>query len=103
MFIGYALDSNVSHFLIVNSEIGKIFNNTVIKGRDVYFENIFSFKSRVPSDPFCIPFASDIRSFSSSPPTDTEPRKSKRTKIHKNFREFFLPILLKVILAFLKK
>ena len=34
IFIGYALDSNINRFLVVNSEIGEISNNTIIEGRD---------------------------------------------------------------------
>ena len=49
IFIGYALDSNVNWFLVVNSEIREISNNTIIEARHVYFENIFPFKSRIPS------------------------------------------------------
>jgi len=64
---------------VVNSKIGKISNNTIIEGcRDVYFENIFSFKSRIPSDPSFTLFASDSSSSSFAPATDFESRKSKR-------------------------
>jgi len=63
IFIGYALESNV------HSEINEIFNTTIIEARDVYFENIFSFKSRIPSDHSCTPFTSDIPS-SSAPTAD---------------------------------
>ena len=53
IFMGYTLDSNVNRLLVVNSEISEIFNNTIIKARDVvYFENISSSKSRIPNDPF---------------------------------------------------
>ena len=44
---GYAPDSNVNRFLVVNSEISEISNNTIIEVRDiVYFENIYPFKFR---------------------------------------------------------
>ena len=100
MFVRYALHNNVSRFLVVNSEISEIFNNIIIEVRnDVYFENIFSFKSRVPSDTSCIlstsntSSTSDIPSFSSAPPTDTELKRSKRTKILRDFREDFFTYL----------
>ena len=34
VFIGYALDSNVNRFLVANSEISEISNNTINKARD---------------------------------------------------------------------
>ena len=46
IFIRYTLDSNINRFLVVNSEISKISNNTIIEAKDVvYFENIFPLKS----------------------------------------------------------
>ena len=42
IFIEYALDSNVNRFLVVNSEISEISNNTIIEVRDaIYFETSF--------------------------------------------------------------
>jgi len=65
MFIRYALDNNVSHFLVVNSEISEISNTTIIEGRDiVYFEKYLFFQTRVPSDSFSTPFTSDAPSSS---------------------------------------
>ena len=41
IFIGYALDSNASRLLVINSKISKISNNIVIESWDTtYFENI---------------------------------------------------------------
>jgi len=40
---------------VVNSEISEISNNTIIEARDVYFKNIFPFKSRIPNDPSSTP------------------------------------------------
>ena len=54
IFTGYALDSKVNQFLVVNSDISEISNNIIIEARNVYFENIFPFKSRIPSDPSCL-------------------------------------------------
>jgi len=68
IFIGYALDNNVNWFLVVNSKISEISNNTIIEAKNtVYFENIFPFKSRILSDPSCTPSTSDIPSSSSAP------------------------------------
>ena len=40
---------------MANSEISEISDNTIIEVRDdVYFENIFPFKSRIPSDLSCL-------------------------------------------------
>ena len=78
IFIGYALDNNVTQFLVVNSEISEISNNIIIEVRDaIYFENIFPFKLRIPSDPSCTPSAINISFFSYAPTTDFEPRRSK--------------------------
>jgi len=88
IFIGYALDSNVNRFLAV-SEI----SNTIIEVRDVvYFENIFPFKSRIPSDPSCTP-ASDISS-SYAPTTDFKPRRSKKSRTLTSFGEDFFTNLI---------
>ena len=90
VFIRYALDNNINYFLVVNSEIGEISNNIIIEAKDVvYFENIFPFKFRVPSDPSSNPSISDIPYSSSALPTDPRPRRSKRTETLRNFREDF--------------
>jgi len=86
VFIRYALGSNVNRFLVVNSDISKISKNTIIEGKDVYFEDIFPFKSRVPSDLSCNLSTSDIPSSSFAPPT--EPRGSKKIKTQKFQRRF---------------
>jgi len=92
IFIKYALDSNANRFLVVNSETSEIYN-TIIEVRDVYFEDIFPFKSRIPSDPSYIPSISDIPSSSSAPATDFESRRSKRTRTLTSFGEDFFTYL----------
>jgi len=48
IFIGYASDNNANKFLIINSEISGIANNTTVEARNAYyFENIFSYKTRL--------------------------------------------------------
>ena len=93
IFIGYA-HSNINRFLMINSEISEISNNTIIEVRDVvYFENIFPFKYRIPSDLSFTPSASDISSFSSAPTIDFEPRRSKRIRTLTFFGEDFYTYL----------
>ena len=100
IFIGYALDSNINRFLVVNSEISEISNNIIIEVRDaVYFENIFPLKSKIPSGPFITPSTSDILSSSSASTDDSEPRRSKRTRTLTSFSEDFFTYLVEVILA----
>jgi len=80
---------------VVNSEISEISNNTINEVRDVvYFENIFPFKSRLPSDPSCTLSAFAIPSSSSSPSIDSEPRRSKRTRTLTSFSEDFFTYLI---------
>ena len=48
VLIGYTLESNVNCFLVVNTEISKISNNTITEVRNVvYFENFFPVKFSV--------------------------------------------------------
>ena len=94
IFIGYVLDSNVNRFLVVNSKISDISNNTIIEVRDVvYFENIFPFKSRILSYPSCTLSASNIPSSSFALATDYEPRRSKRTRTLTSFGDDFFTYL----------
>jgi len=45
IFMEYALYSNVNRFLVVNSEISEISNNTTIEDRDVVYFEIFFLSS----------------------------------------------------------
>ena len=91
-------------FLVVNSDISEIPNNTIIEVRDVvYFENIFPFKSRILSDPSFTPFTFDIPSSSSAPLPYSEPKRRKRTRTLTFFSEDFFTILWKVILVPLRR
>ena len=79
---------------MVNSEINKISNNTIIESRDdVYFENIFAFKSRIRSEPSCTHSIYNISFSSSAPTTDFEPRRSKRIRTLTYFGEDFFTYL----------
>ena len=94
IFIRYVRDSNVNRFLVVNSEIIEISNNTIIEVRDaVYFENIFPFKSRISNDPSCTPSVFNIPSSSSAHVTISEPRRSKKTRTFTSFGEDFFTYL----------
>ena len=87
------MESGRYSFLVVNSEISEISNNTIIEARDdVYFENIFPLKSRIPSGPSITP-TSDIPSSSSAPNDDSKPRGSKRTRTLISFGEDFFTYL----------
>jgi len=89
IFIGNTLDSNVNGFLMINFEINEIYN-TIIKARDVvYFDNIFLFKSRIPSDPSNTPFTSDIPSSSLLPLLILNLEGAKKTMTHTSFGEDF--------------
>ena len=80
---------------MVNSEISEISNNTINEVRDVvYFENIFPFKSRLPSDPSFTLSASDIPSSSATSPTDSEPRRSKGSRTLTSFGKDFFTYLI---------
>ena len=80
--------------LVVNSGISEMSNSIIIETRDVvYFEEIFSFKSRIPSDLSCTSFAYDIPSSSSTPTTDFEPREEKELGLSYLSVKIYLPIL----------
>ena len=91
IFIRYASDSNANRFLIINSEISDIANNTIVKSRDVrYFENIFPCKTRLNTN---VNEDNVAPSFSQSKPleeeTQAESRKSERTRIEKVHEDFY--------------
>lgn len=45
IFVGYFSKSNINRFLVANSVMNDISNNTLIKARDaIYFENVLYFK-----------------------------------------------------------
>ena len=48
VFLGYTHNSSANRFLVINSEINEISNNTILESRDAtYFEDIFPFKTRM--------------------------------------------------------
>ena len=50
VFIGYAENSSAYRFLVTNSEVSEISNNTILESRDAtFFEHIFPYKTCIPS------------------------------------------------------
>ena len=48
VFVGYAQNSSANRFLVINSEVSGISNNTIIESREAtFFEDIFPFKTRI--------------------------------------------------------
>jgi len=79
------LVDNVNRFMVFNAKIDGISHYTIIEAKDiVYFENIFSFKTKISSNPKSLSsLPSSVSSSSSilvhSIPT-SEPRRSKKKK-----------------------
>ena len=97
IFIGYATNSNANRFLVFNSQVNEIDNNTIIEARDaIYFENIFSFKIRINNqiNTNNDPNASSSRTRLREEEEGIEPRRSKRTRVEKNFGEDFFTFLI---------
>ena len=98
IFLGYAHHSSSYRFLVTNSEISEIPNNTVIESRDAtFFENIFPYKTRIPKTVSEIPSTSVRHSSNVDQKKEIESqgelRRSKRIKIDKNFGEEFCTFL----------
>ena len=50
IFIAYGQNTSANRFLVIDSEINGISNNTIIESRDAtFFEDIFPFKSKIPT------------------------------------------------------
>ena len=48
VFVGYYLHCTTYIFLVVNSKVSKISNNTIMESRDVtFFENVFRLKNKL--------------------------------------------------------
>ena len=93
VFIGFALYSNVGRFLVINSEVSEMTRNTNIEARDaVYFENIFSLKSIVCSNP-STPLTFDFSCKSVSIPV-VESSRNKRRRVEKNLSDDFLTFMI---------
>lgn len=101
VFLGYAHNSSAYRFLVTNSEVREISNNSIIESRDAtFFEHIFPYKTRIPKPVSEIPSTSD-NPFSRSSivqgnqiESQTELRRSKRPRKEKNFGDGFYMFLL---------
>jgi len=55
VFVGYFLHSTTYRFLVVNSKVFKISNNTIMESRDdTFFENVFPLEKKNCLNPFVI-------------------------------------------------
>ncbi|CAL9030102.1 unnamed protein product [Prunus brigantina] len=103
VFLGYAHNSSANRFLVINSEISEISNNTILESRDAtYFEDIFPFKTRIQKqvvDRSRSNNGSDKASTITSLPVVNEvkplaePRRSKRPRVEKSFGDDFYTFL----------
>ena len=98
VFIGFAQNSNSYRFLIFNSEISEISNNTIMESREAtFFEDIFPFKDRIPrlaNTPLdSVPSSSNLVPQEIEPGPEIEPRRSKRSRIEKNLGEGFFTFI----------
>ncbi|CAL2241227.1 unnamed protein product [Prunus armeniaca] len=103
VFLGYAHNSSANRFLVINSEISEISNNTILESRDAtYFEDIFPFKTRIQKqvvDRSRSNNGSDKASTSTSLPVVNEaeplaePRRSNRPRVEKSFGDDFYTFL----------
>lgn len=86
VFIGYAHNSSANRFLVINSNVSEISNNTIIEARDAtFFENIFSFKTNISNKIVGQPSTSQPSSKNNiDMESEIEIRKSKRQRIEKN-------------------
>ena len=100
IFLGYAHNSTTNRFLVINSEISEISNNTIIESRDaIYFENIFPYKTKINTQVTNKPSTSSNSgpSTSSIQEQESKPiqvlRRSKRPRVEKNFGNDFYTFL----------
>ncbi|BBH05025.1 Uridine diphosphate glycosyltransferase 74E2 [Prunus dulcis] len=91
-FLGYAKNSSANRFLVINSKVKEVANNTIMEARDAtFFEDIFPYKTRI----------SKKVQISEKPSSSTtienlesqELRRSKRARVEKNFGDDFYTFL----------
>ncbi|KAI5350367.1 hypothetical protein L3X38_003258 [Prunus dulcis] len=92
VFLGYAKNSSANRFLVINSEVKEVANNTIMEARDAtFFEDIFPYKTRISKEV----------QISEKPSSSTtienlesqELRRSKRARVEKNFGDDFYTFL----------
>ena len=100
IFIGYGQNTSANRFLVIDSEINGISNNTIIESRDAtFFEDIFPFKSKIPTQVKQTPLTNDESSTSNSDllrkdrEIPVELRRSKRPRIENNLGDGFFTFL----------
>jgi transposase InsO family protein len=94
IFIGYAEHSSAYRFLIHNSEIPDMHENTIIESRNAYFfEDVFPKRLRHEATSSKRTIDATLNSHQDVE-NDEEPRRSKRARISKSFGPDFLTYLL---------
>ncbi|KAI5322517.1 hypothetical protein L3X38_031589 [Prunus dulcis] len=92
VFLGYAKNSSANSFLVINSEVKEVANNTIMEARDAtFFEDISPYKIRISKEV----------QISEKPSSSTtienlesqELRRSKRARVEKNFGDDFYTFL----------
>ncbi|KAI5350435.1 hypothetical protein L3X38_003326 [Prunus dulcis] len=93
VFLGYAKNSSANRFLVINSEVKEVANNTIMEARDAtFFEDSFQYKTRISKEV----------QISEKPSSSTtienlesqELRRSKRARVEKNFGDDFCTFLM---------
>ena len=110
VFIGYSLNSTTYRFLVINSEVNEISNNTIMESRDViFFENVFPLKNKMTktiydTSTFGLPSGGNVicdgsssvfpSSENANKSIQNELRKSKRKRKAKDFGPDFYSFML---------
>ena len=98
IFIGYAHNSNAYRFLVHESENPDIHKNTIMESRNAsFFENVFPCKSKDGSSSSKRTYETmneESHDSEDEQGVQTEPRRSKRTRVEKSFGPEFLTYLL---------
>ena len=100
IFIGYGQNTCANRFLVIDSEINGISNNTIIESRDAtFFEDRFPFKSKIPTQVKQTPLTNDESSTRNNDllrkdrEISVELRRSKRPRIENNLGDGFFTFL----------
>ncbi|KAI5333799.1 hypothetical protein L3X38_023931 [Prunus dulcis] len=92
VFLGYAKNSSANRFLVINSEVKEVANNTIMEARDAtFFEDIFPYKTRISKE---VQISEKPSSSTMIENLETqELRRSKRVRVEKNFGDDFYTFL----------
>ncbi|KAI5322564.1 hypothetical protein L3X38_031636 [Prunus dulcis] len=92
VFLGYAKNSSVNRFLVINSEVKEVANNIVMEARDAtFFEYIFSYKTRISKEVQTNEKPASLTTIESL--ESQELRRSKRARVEKIFGDDFYTFL----------